>query len=304
LGRHPTAAFLVFGVSPVVSLIFAMICSLVAMQLFCQLARICDEDIGSALPYVGSLGLIILPSVLVSVSYCELARRLGIAKKWTVIACVVVACIAALNGFCESISASGERYTHDGIGFHSPMQLVQFLIPLWIGWCYARPERDRHGSLIAFLVFAASPILLLMMLFALEIIGFSILHVIFGKEISLPFGIVIDGWEWKVPTTAGGILFIVISLALTIGPCGLLSVFYWKLAGWFDIRKRWALVSCFLLAFVAILPGYFERDMCRPEQLYLGRVEQLGQFLIPLAVGWWFMRRKRADSPQLVAAAA
>jgi hypothetical protein len=96
-------------------------------------------------------------------------------------------------------------------------------------------------------------------------------------------------------------LFYFICLALMISPCGLVSALYCKFAERFHVSRKWALVPFVVLAAVAILPGYYHRSMCAPNQLYLGHVEQLGEFLLPLAVGWWFLRRTR-DQRQLQSA--
>jgi hypothetical protein len=175
---------------------------------------------------------------------------------------------------------------------------VQFLTPLAVGWWSARRRHAQSYPATKFLLFAVLPILALLVVFLIEVAGFAILYATCGR-ISLPsLGIAIDRCGWEVHgRLLGGILFYFICVVLTISPCGLVSVLYCKfITKRFHVTRTWAFVPCAVLAAMAILPGYYHRSMCAPNQLYLGYVEQLGEFLVPLAVGWWFLRGARNSS--------
>jgi hypothetical protein len=77
-------------------------------------------------------------------------------------------------------------------------------------------------------------------------------------------------------------------------PAVLLGALYGQLAKRLHASRNWAHVSLVLLAALASLFRY----SVIPDNmlgLYFGSysIVQLSQFLIPLAVGWWFMRRTR-----------
>ena len=103
------------------------------------------------------------------------------------------------------------------------------------------------------------------------------------------------------------------SLLTVVIPSILASILYCRLARLLGIGKKWMLVSCVILAVLAALPicsvglcsipgktalrwgvwnpgsvrhltGFIVYTLCRPRQLM--------QFIVPLATGWWFMRRK------------
>jgi hypothetical protein len=111
------------------------------------------------MPYVLSLLTIAVPSIVASIFYCKLGHRLGIGKKWILLACMVVAVFAAMP--CCSVKLSdipGESALRWGVlnphsithvsefiiwVFCRPLQLTQFLVPLAIGWWFMRRTRDQ-----------------------------------------------------------------------------------------------------------------------------------------------------------------
>jgi hypothetical protein len=173
LGRHPTAAFLVFGVSPVVSLLGLFILAYYSVYLF----FIANDQLGGninlrrfepaasvVMPYVLSLCTIAIPSVLASIFYCKLINRFGIGKKWILLSCVVLAVVAAIP--CCSVKLSdlpGESalmwgaWNPESLGQLSqsivwvcrPLQLLQFLVPLATGWWFLRRNSDRRQLQLA-----------------------------------------------------------------------------------------------------------------------------------------------------------
>ncbi len=176
LGRHPAAAFLVFAVSPIVSL------SVVAVAMIWGLFMAGDalddtiidpmlKRAGPALPYIVSILTVVLPSIFVSILYCRLANRLCLGKKWMLVACIVVAMIAALPHYSARLSDvpgqsvlrigspplpwpdanSGSVFMGilDGIKdlasfFASTSQLVQLVAPLTVG-CWFLWRKGNRG---------------------------------------------------------------------------------------------------------------------------------------------------------------
>jgi hypothetical protein len=173
LGRHPTAAFLVFGVSPVALLValFAVafaavlglseVCELLGFDIqpiFASMSHF-EPSASAVLPYALSLLTIVIPCVFASLLYCRLARRLGLGKKWMLLSCAILAILAAIP--CCSVKLSGIPgesglrwgvWNPESIGhsFHffvwivcQPRQLMQFFIPLAIGWWFMRRKHDN-----------------------------------------------------------------------------------------------------------------------------------------------------------------
>ena len=174
LGRHPTAAFLVFGVSPVVSLAvlfviayfmvlaLSQVCELLGVNIQSFFASIShfEPSASAVLPYVLSLLTIVIPCIFASVLYCRLARRLGLGKKWMLLSCAILALLAAIP--CCSVKLSGipgESGLRWGVwnpesikhSFHffvwvvcQPRQLMQFFVPLAIGWWFMRRNFSKN----------------------------------------------------------------------------------------------------------------------------------------------------------------
>ena len=73
------------------------------------------------MPYVYDVIVIIVPVALATLSYCELTRWLGVHRAWMLVCCTVLAIIVAM------CSDSGDP---------NPivMRLVQFAVPLSVGW--------------------------------------------------------------------------------------------------------------------------------------------------------------------------
>lgn len=173
LGRHPTAAFLVFGLSPIVLLVALFALVLVGMLAFKEVCERLGGDMGyllrklrqfepvtsAVMPYVLSLLTVVIPTVLASILYCKLAKRLGIGKKWILLSCVALAATALFPIWSVKFSdlpgqsalrlgtwnpQSIWQLPHFIIGsFCNPQQLLQFLIPLAIGWWFLRRTRDQ-----------------------------------------------------------------------------------------------------------------------------------------------------------------
>ncbi len=178
-GRHPAAAFFVFGVSPPVSLFALVAIAAGAMWVFdeaCNRLGANSEHLiaglgrfgpsaSVALAYLGSLLIVVIPSILASVLYCWLARRLGVGKTWMLLSCAMLAVLSALFLCTAKVSGiPGENWLRLGINspqsisrlyglfgwiILSPRQLMQFLVPLAIGWRFMRRKHDRDQLQLA-----------------------------------------------------------------------------------------------------------------------------------------------------------
>jgi hypothetical protein len=115
------------------------------------------------------------------------------------------------------------------------------------------------------------------------------------------------------------------SLLTVVIPCIVASILYCRLATRLGIGKKWMLLSCAMLAVLAALPCCSVKFSPLPGQSALTwgvwnpwdpqairhqlstivwifcQPRQLMQFLVPVAIGLWFMRRKRESGRLQVA---
>ena len=160
LGRHPTAAFFVFGVSPIVSLIAF---EAIALCLFALAVWLTGEEeasnfirkigfVGQELaPYVLTICTVVIPTVILSILYCKLAKRLCIRKRWMIVSCISLSAIAMLLHWSVRFSDTpGQNGLTLGLwippwcGWVPPLRcLGQFLMPLAIGCWFLRRKRDE-----------------------------------------------------------------------------------------------------------------------------------------------------------------
>jgi hypothetical protein len=161
LGRHPTAAFFLFAVSPIVSMIALFLLACVAMDMTFKQLGLCPERGFSTQPgalalrltrYASTLITVVIPAIIASVVYCKLAMRLRIGRKWMFVSCAVLAIMAMLPRFCVWTELVNGYYKMwfalslpgNGWDFHiSVLQLVQLAVPLAIGWWFMRRQRDQ-----------------------------------------------------------------------------------------------------------------------------------------------------------------
>jgi hypothetical protein len=173
LGSHPVAAFLVFGLSPVVSLlalVALVIAGLVILPdgwdkpLFAGLSQF-GPSASVAVAYLGSLLTVVIPSILVSILYCWLAGRSGIGRKWILLSCTILAVLAALPSCTAKVSLIPAEswmriglWRPDSMGhvcyfftwtLCRPQQLMQFLVPLAIGCWFMWRRRDHRELQVA-----------------------------------------------------------------------------------------------------------------------------------------------------------
>lgn len=170
LGRHPAAAFLVFAVSPIVSLVFLAGICICGMWLFDEACNRMGYDteqelrnlkqlhpvVAAVMPYVVSLLVVLIPSGLASVFYCKLAMRFGLGGKWIQVSCAMLA-VLALMPICTARLSDIPGKSRLAVGYWnplylehllgsvvwclcSPQQLLQFLVPLAIGWWFLQRQ--------------------------------------------------------------------------------------------------------------------------------------------------------------------
>ncbi len=163
LGRHPTAAFLVFAISPVMSFIclFLLACAaLVLLEVVGERMGILSYVVTPVLPvsrYVFSVLTIIISATLVSILYCWIAKRWSVGKAWILASCVVLAGAADLSPWVVHPRLDSSGHYVVPVTLMIPgrcgsygwdlaitiVQLVQFLVPLAIGWWFLRRKHDQ-----------------------------------------------------------------------------------------------------------------------------------------------------------------
>jgi hypothetical protein len=150
-----------------------------------------------------------------------------------------------------------------------------------------------------FWVFAVSPVAAMFLVYVLLVFGILAFCALCGKcgIKNHPEGIDPTALAWGI------------SVFATILPVALLTILYCRCAKRFGVDKRWMLVSIVVLAVIAMLS--FQRvalsDMPGQSQLTLGLglppgLPQCVQFIVPLAIGFWFAlrtRKQNIDNEQL-----
>ena len=308
-GRHPLAAFLVFGISPVIaSYILFLVLVIVVFQVFSGNQGINWYE------HHGRFSLIIaVSSIFLSILYGELAMWLGIGKKWMPTSCIVLAVIAMFWESGTSLSTM------------PVMLLVQFAIPLSVGWWFTKGKYIHGYPATTFLVFAMSPVASYMLLSAMALLTavaawawlsvFVLLPCVVPAVVASSFlyrklakGLR-SGRKWMFVSCLVLATFVAMPLMpilfIFVIPMAVASLLYCKLARRSGIGWKWMSVSCTVLAIFAAtqslpLRSWFEYDADGKHHFFVGlwACVSLAQFLTPLAIGWWFMRRKR-DQGQL-----
>ncbi|MGA2797245.1 MAG: hypothetical protein ABSE63_06700 [Thermoguttaceae bacterium] len=167
IGRHPAAAFLVFAVSPILSLIALSMLILVGLVLLNGICSWLGFKILDAKP-IGELGsiiinylmsslIIITPAIIANVLYCKIAKGLSLGRKWMCVSCVMIAVTASLAFIQVKFSSvPGNNVLTLGIGIPwlngwipSFSQILQFIVPLGIGCWFMRNKRDHGQQLFA-----------------------------------------------------------------------------------------------------------------------------------------------------------
>jgi uncharacterized membrane protein len=98
------------------------------------------------MPFMPILIMYVFPTAVASVLYCKLGGRSGIDQKWMLVSCAVLAVCVPLQNLL--IGSGFEYYTASGtyhslVGLWVCSILVQFVVPLAIGWGFVR---RMHGQ--------------------------------------------------------------------------------------------------------------------------------------------------------------
>ena len=162
LGRHPLAAFLVFGVSPM--LLFIVLYSVSVILVVggeSGMGVRHDDHLGSVASevvcFANSLLTVVIPSILATVLYCRLAKRAAVGKHWMLISCAILAVIASMPVIYRNWPGDPKPYywfytmnwtSLVGL-WHEPnwsfrvQAIMQFFAPLGFGWWLMR---RKHGQ--------------------------------------------------------------------------------------------------------------------------------------------------------------
>jgi hypothetical protein len=162
-------------------------------------------------------------------------------------------------------------------------------------------------STAAFAVFAVSPVSLQIALFIIVVLAVKAFAIV-AEQV----GLLSDNGHFTAPSPlAVEITQYVFSFLFVVIPSVLAALLYCKLAQRLGLSKRWAIVSCLVLAAMALLPCWYVRlgadaagHPCVVSGLSIPFLEygwslcwlnisQLLQLAAPLAIGWWLLRRRR-----------
>lgn len=163
----------------------------------------------------------------------------------------------------------------------------------------------RHPA-AAFLVFAVSPAIMQIVVFVLTIVGVKAVVMIADR-----LGVFSDHGRYAPPSeVAVTIMSYAFGLVFLIVPTILAGLLYGKLAKRLSIGREWMVVSCIVLAAMAMLPCWYvgiRADTAGHPFVvggpwipfyshgcsdYYSHISKLVQLAAPLAIGRWFMRRK------------
>jgi len=224
-----------------------------------------------------NLGLsltIIVCSTFVGILYGELAMRLGIGKKWMLTSFTVLGVMAMLY----------EYGLNHGTGLHTVRLLAQFAVPLAVGWWFAKRTYNHTHPATTFFIFAISPVVSFMILWLIVALAIRMIgQPLFGPHPS-------DAMHLVTATVLLALAY-AISLLFYVLPTVVASLLYCKLTKGFGSGRKWMIVSSTVLAtFAPMLSFRLANNADVPTALMMCII--LAQILMPLAIGWWFMRHK------------
>jgi hypothetical protein len=307
LGRHPVLtfplAFLLFAIVPVVASWFLFPWFIaVAFRVFSGNQAINLYDHHWAFSFV-----IVVSSTFLSILYGELALWFGVGRKWLLTSCVVLGAVAMFWEFTFGLAV---------------MLPLQFVIPVAVGWWLAKRKCHHGYPATTFLVFAVSPFASYQLLWitAALTIPAVLARVLAWSSVFVPLllgvvaMVVTALCYWKLAKRLGwgkrclvvtcltlatvpAFLFMPLLLMFVV-PTAVASLLYCKLAGRSGVGRKWMFVSCAVLALYAAtqcLDGhYFGYEANGQHHSCVGLMMcfTLAQVVVPLAIGWWFLRRE------------
>jgi hypothetical protein len=202
---------------------------------------------------------------------------------------------------------------------------LQFVIPFPVGWWLAKRKCNPEYLATRFLVFAISPVAsytIVSSVTLLAVAAVSAWSVLLLLLMGVVPGIVASVLYWKSAKGVGwGRKWLIVScltlatlpallfmplLLMFVAPTAVASLLYCKIGGWSGVGRKWMFVSCIVLAVCAATQcfqgHYFEYYASGQYHSCVGLMMciTLAQLVVPLAIGWWFIRHKRDQGqPQL-----
>jgi hypothetical protein len=267
LGRHPLAAFLVFAVSPMIPqiLLFMVVGAALRSEPFKRgfetLLRYNEHLVHliCILVYVACSGVI-------SALYAGLIQRIGLGRKWICASSLVLGILPMVSEFVAT----------PDIGLRCVAITAQFVVLLAIGWWLVRRRCDTNYRIARVFIFVISPVASLIVVVSLVYWA------------SRPLFDTLLQVRWENTPMGYNATFLhatrLLKLALA---SALASVGYCYLGRRSGVALQWTFVSC------AVLAGYGAMN-----SFYVGlgvgwnTSTILVQLMVPLAIGWWFMRRQ------------
>jgi len=154
IGRQPAVAFLVFAVSPLLTLAAGGVAGLFLLVTAARGLGLIDDHghhfgacAAASLPYLLSAATIVLPAVVLTAVYFRLARETGIARGWILVAWLTLSVMTGLAICQVSLSdIPGHSSLTVGLGLPPDLHILQALAPLALGaWLWPR-TRARVAS--------------------------------------------------------------------------------------------------------------------------------------------------------------
>ncbi|HPM83754.1 MAG TPA: hypothetical protein PLF81_23775 [Candidatus Anammoximicrobium sp.] len=158
IARHPTVAFLVFAVSPMLSLVVSCIAGVFLLMVAARGLGFIDESgqhLGTSaaawLVYLLSAVTIVLPAAVLTAVYYGLARWAGIGSRWVLVSCLVISVLAGLTICSVSLSdMPGQSRLTYGLSVPSGWHMLQAIVPLALGvWLWRRTRSRWLGHVTA-----------------------------------------------------------------------------------------------------------------------------------------------------------
>lgn len=154
IARHPTMAFLVFAVSPILSLVASCFVGVLLLALAAHGLGFIDENgqhLGSSaaawLVYLLPVVTIVLPAAALTAAYYGLARWAGTGRRWMLVSCLVISVLAGVTMCSVTLSDTpGQSTLTYGLGLPSGWHMLQALAPLTLGvWLWRRTRGPWLG---------------------------------------------------------------------------------------------------------------------------------------------------------------
>jgi hypothetical protein len=302
LSRHPTAAFAVFGITPVVPLFVLgyVACFLLAVvfQLgFMGFVGLDGDRLGPVSAVVWSILLsltVAACSALATRLYGEIAARLQIGRAWIMVSCAVLALAAARWEF--TIHDSGFCGVSAGVRFFGAALPAQLLVPFAVAWLYTRRADHASYPATSFFVFAVSPLLSLIVLWGALYVAVCLSQEFLGLSNMFT--------DERYSTAALVWWARGFTLLMSVVPAVAASLLYCNLAQWLGVGRKWVYLSSAMIATIAAMYCFRVAPYTNESGSHLGlsdglglySLTQLGQFIVPLAIAWSFLRYKQEQN--------